>query len=99
MARDVHAIPISTVTSEATFSARGRVIDPYRPTLAPEMKEEVPDEVLLPEIMMEGIRKKIERIQKKIYWIKKKIYRGSRRRKTKLKGRNWECDNIDREKG
>ena len=29
MARDVLAIPISTVASEATFSAGGRVIDPY----------------------------------------------------------------------
>ncbi|CAH1437463.1 unnamed protein product [Lactuca virosa] len=36
MARDVLAIPISTVTSEATFSARGRVIDPYRASLAPD---------------------------------------------------------------
>ncbi|GJW59762.1 zinc finger BED domain-containing protein RICESLEEPER 2-like protein [Tanacetum coccineum] len=33
MARDVLAIPISTVASEATFSASGRVIDPYRSAL------------------------------------------------------------------
>nr|GEW28286.1 zinc finger BED domain-containing protein RICESLEEPER 2-like [Tanacetum cinerariifolium] len=30
MTRDVLAIPISTVASEATFSAGGKVIDPYR---------------------------------------------------------------------
>ncbi|GKA24588.1 zinc finger BED domain-containing protein RICESLEEPER 2-like protein [Tanacetum coccineum] len=30
MANDVLAIPVSTVASEATFSAGGRVIDPYR---------------------------------------------------------------------
>nr|KAJ0193565.1 hypothetical protein LSAT_V11C800433070 [Lactuca sativa] len=33
MARDVLAISISTVASEATFSAGGRVIDPYRASL------------------------------------------------------------------
>ena len=29
-------VPITTVAYEATFSARGRVIDPYRSSLAPE---------------------------------------------------------------
>nr|KAJ0204007.1 hypothetical protein LSAT_V11C500231000 [Lactuca sativa] len=36
MARDVLAIPISTVAYEATFSVGGRVIDPYRASLAPD---------------------------------------------------------------
>nr|GEX34641.1 hypothetical protein [Tanacetum cinerariifolium] len=33
MAKNVLAIPVSTVASEATFSAGGRVIDPYRSAL------------------------------------------------------------------
>ena len=36
MARDILAIPITTVASKATFSARSRVIDTYRAFLAPE---------------------------------------------------------------
>ncbi|XP_071694325.1 zinc finger BED domain-containing protein RICESLEEPER 1-like [Rutidosis leptorrhynchoides] len=39
MAKDVLAIPISTVASEATFSAGGRVIEPFRSSLAPETVE------------------------------------------------------------
>ena len=36
LASNVLAVPITTVASEATFSAGGRVIDPYRSSLAPE---------------------------------------------------------------
>ncbi|GKD33540.1 zinc finger BED domain-containing protein RICESLEEPER 2-like protein, partial [Tanacetum coccineum] len=39
MARDILAIPITTVVSEATFSAGSRVIDTYRASLAPETVE------------------------------------------------------------
>ncbi|GMI80864.1 hypothetical protein HRI_001755700 [Hibiscus trionum] len=36
MAVTILVVPITTVASEATFSAGGRVIDPYRASLAPE---------------------------------------------------------------
>ncbi|KAL7600189.1 zinc finger BED domain-containing protein RICESLEEPER 2-like [Lactuca sativa] len=39
MARDILAIPITIVASEATFSAGSRVIDTYRASLAPETVE------------------------------------------------------------
>ncbi|KAK9057990.1 hypothetical protein SSX86_022830 [Deinandra increscens subsp. villosa] len=39
MASDILGVPVSTVASEATFSAGGRVIDPYRSTLAPSTVE------------------------------------------------------------
>ncbi|KAK1424369.1 hypothetical protein QVD17_19698 [Tagetes erecta] len=39
LASDILAVPISTVASEATFSAGGRVIDPFRSTLAPTTVE------------------------------------------------------------
>nr|GEV06843.1 hypothetical protein [Tanacetum cinerariifolium] len=39
MARDILTIPITTVASEATFSAGSKVIDTYRASLAPETVE------------------------------------------------------------
>ena len=39
MAADILAIPISTVASDATFSAGTRVLDSYRASLAPETVE------------------------------------------------------------
>ncbi|CAO2143646.1 unnamed protein product, partial [Urochloa humidicola] len=39
LARDVLAMQASTVASESAFSAGGRVIDPYRSRLDPEMVE------------------------------------------------------------
>ncbi|KAG8371050.1 hypothetical protein BUALT_Bualt13G0046600 [Buddleja alternifolia] len=39
IARDVLAIPVSTVASESAFSTSGRILDPYRSSLNPEMVE------------------------------------------------------------
>ena len=39
MARDILAIPISTVSSESAFSTGGRVLDPYRSSLKAETIE------------------------------------------------------------
>ncbi|KAL4293437.1 hypothetical protein AHAS_Ahas18G0128000 [Arachis hypogaea] len=39
MAREVLAIPVSTVASESAFSTGGRIIDPYRSSLTPYMVE------------------------------------------------------------
>nr|KYP72214.1 Putative AC transposase [Cajanus cajan] len=39
MARDLLAIPVSTVASEFAFSTGGRVLDPYRSSLTPRMVE------------------------------------------------------------
>ncbi|KAG8373567.1 hypothetical protein BUALT_Bualt11G0037900 [Buddleja alternifolia] len=39
IARDVLAIPVSTVASESAFSTNGRILDPYRSSLNPEMVE------------------------------------------------------------
>ncbi|BAT90998.1 hypothetical protein VIGAN_11136500 [Vigna angularis var. angularis] len=39
MAREVLAIPISTVASECAFSTGGRVVSPYRSCLTPKIVE------------------------------------------------------------
>ncbi|KAL4381580.1 hypothetical protein AHAS_Ahas04G0147700 [Arachis hypogaea] len=39
MAREVLAIPVSTVASESAFSTGGRVLDLYRSSLTPRMVE------------------------------------------------------------
>ncbi|PRQ57352.1 putative HAT dimerization domain, ribonuclease H-like domain-containing protein [Rosa chinensis] len=39
IARDVLAIPVSTIASESSFSTSGRIIDPYRSSLSPRMVE------------------------------------------------------------
>ncbi|KAL2926042.1 putative AC9 transposase [Bienertia sinuspersici] len=37
MARDILAIPLSTVVSESTFSTGGHTLDPFRSSLTPKM--------------------------------------------------------------
>ncbi|GKV13314.1 hypothetical protein SLEP1_g24341 [Rubroshorea leprosula] len=39
IARDVFAVPMSTVASESAFSTGGRVLDPYRSSLSPKTVE------------------------------------------------------------
>ncbi|CAL5350100.1 unnamed protein product [Camellia sinensis] len=39
VARDVLALPVSTVASESAFSTRGRILDPFRSSLSPMMVE------------------------------------------------------------
>ena len=39
MARDVLAVPVSTVASESAFSTGGRVLDSFRTSLTPKMAE------------------------------------------------------------
>ena len=39
VARDVMAIPVSTVASESAFSTGGRVLDPFKSSLAPKTVE------------------------------------------------------------
>ena len=37
LARDVLAVPVSTVASESAFSTGGRILDPFRSSLSPLM--------------------------------------------------------------
>ena len=37
LARDVLALPISTVASESTYSTRGHILDPFQSSLSPLM--------------------------------------------------------------
>ena len=39
MARDVLAVPVATVASEAAFSIGGRVLDAFRSSLTPKIVE------------------------------------------------------------
>jgi hypothetical protein len=39
IAKDILAVPMSTVASESAFSTGGRILDPYRSSLAPKMVE------------------------------------------------------------
>lgn len=39
MARDILAIPVSSVASESAFSTSGRILDQYRSSLTPYMVE------------------------------------------------------------
>ena len=39
IARDVLAVPVSTVASESAFSTSGRILDPFRSSLSPKMLE------------------------------------------------------------
>ena len=39
IARDILAIPISTVASESAFSTSGRILDSFRSSLSPKMVE------------------------------------------------------------
>ncbi|KAF7120593.1 hypothetical protein RHSIM_Rhsim13G0111600 [Rhododendron simsii] len=39
IARDVLAMPVSTVASESAFSTGGRILDPFRSSLSPSMVE------------------------------------------------------------
>ena len=39
VARDVLAIPVSTMASESAFSTGGRILDPFRSSLSPKVVE------------------------------------------------------------
>lgn len=39
IAKDILAIPVSTVASESAFSTSGRILDPFRSSLSPKMVE------------------------------------------------------------
>ena len=41
LARDVLALPVSTVASESTFSTGGHILDPFRSSLSPLMVQDL----------------------------------------------------------
>ena len=41
MARDILAVPVSTVASEAAFSTGGRVLDAFRSSLSPKIVQAI----------------------------------------------------------
>ncbi|XP_031106328.1 zinc finger BED domain-containing protein RICESLEEPER 2-like [Ipomoea triloba] len=71
MARDVLAVPISTVASESAFSTSGRVLDPFRSSLTPKIVEALlctQDWLRLPNqaITVEKNLDEVERLEKEL---------------------------------